>query len=100
MTYSSTADPYATGSTQTVSPSRAAAAVTPSDTVDFTPTYAKRLYIGTTGDVAVIPVNNYALANTTPVIYHAVPAGTYLNIQVARVMATGTTASNITAEFH
>ena len=33
------------------------------------------------------------------VTYTAVPSGTYLNVRAARVKATGTSASNIVAEY-
>lgn len=93
MAYNSAQDPYAQRSVSVASQARAAVAVSPSDTVDLAP-YAKALYIGTSGDIAVIPVANYAVGNTTPVVFSAVPVG-WFPVQVARVMNTNTTASNI-----
>lgn len=95
MPYTASADTYAQRSVPVNSFARGAAAVVTSDTADLA-TYAKRLYIGVSGDVAVIPVANYALGSTTPVVFKAVPVG-YLDVQVARVMATATTATNIVA---
>jgi hypothetical protein len=63
-----------------------AVAVTPSDTtaVGFC-----GLYVGGAGDVAIKGAGGVA------VTFKAVPVGTLLKIQVAAVMATGTTATNI-----
>src|SRR5512146_2570067 len=79
-------------------PSRDALAVTPSDTKDLTdatgdamPCYAKALYVGVTGDVKVIPAGH--TADDTGVTFTAHPVG-YLPVQVRRVFATGTTATN------
>lgn len=72
-------------------------AVTPSDTVDFSP-FAQRsgrltdaLYVGVTGDVAVVQKNG------TAVIFTAVPAGKTLPVECRRVNATSTTATNLVA---
>ena len=73
------------------SPAYSAAAVTPSDSADMT--YVSRgIYVGVTGDVAVNMAGSGA-----GVTFKAVPAGTLLPIAVARVLATGTTATNIVA---
>lgn len=79
-------------------PARRAIAVTPSDTKDVTnatgdnaPYYAKALYIGVTGDVAIVAA---ADAVGTSVTFKAVPVG-WFPVQVRRVMSTGTTATNI-----
>ncbi len=83
-------------------PARRAIAVTTSDTKDVTnatgdaaPCYAKALYIGVTGDVAIVTArdNSNALAGTA-VTFKAVPVG-FFPVQVRRVMATNTTATNI-----
>jgi len=71
----------------------AAIAVSPSDSTDLTYT-ANALYIGTSGNVRVTLRDD-----TNPVTFTAVPAGTIIPIYVARVYATGTTASNILALF-
>jgi hypothetical protein len=66
-----------------------AAAITKNDTTNIAPTRA--IYIGGQGDLAVrmIAGNN--------VTFFACPAGLLLPVQVDRVLATGTTATNITA---
>ena len=81
---------------------RLAFAVTPDDNNDLqhssgTPSYAKGLYIGVTGDVAVITAGDKSsnLAGTS-VTFKAHPVG-YMPVQVRRVMNTGTTAQNIVA---
>lgn len=89
-------------------PARSSHAVTPSDVNDVTslsqtdpaPFYASALYIGVSGDVAVINVGDTSNAGAgTPKVYKAHPVG-YLRQQVRRVMATNTTATNILALTH
>jgi hypothetical protein len=63
-------------------------AVTPSDTVARP---ARALYVGTGGNVSVV------MAGGQTVTFANVPAGMLLPIEVGRVLATGTTASNIVA---
>src|SRR5260370_6612326 len=75
--------------------------VTLSNTQDLqnssgTPSYAKALYIGVSGDVKVTMAGDKTNSGTSgnaenPVIFKAVPVGP-LNIQVRRVWSTGTTA--------
>lgn len=63
-----------------------AVAVTPSDTAQQN---FAGLYIGTIGDVAVKGKSGVA------VTFKAVPAGTFIPMNVNTVMATNTTATNI-----
>ena len=84
-------------------PARYATALTPSDTaavaVGPAGCYAKRLYVGVTGDVNLITAGDNGNAGLgTAVLYKAVPAGTYLNVQVRTLLNTGTTASLIVGE--
>ena len=65
-------------------------AVTPSDSANFGFT-ARGLYVGTTGNVAVVGTDNVAVTFT------AVPAGVTLAVNCIRVNSTNTTASNIVA---
>ena len=51
------------------------------------------LYVGTGGDVEVITLNG------DTVVFHNVPTGTFMPIQVTRVKAANTTASDIIALF-
>lgn len=84
-------------------PARRAIAVTKSDTLDVTdqagdaaPCYAMGLYIGVSGDVAVITAGDQTGTGNvgTTVTFKAVPVG-ILNVQVRRVMSTNTTATNM-----
>jgi hypothetical protein len=68
-----------------------AAAITPSDTTDLTQ-FTRFLYVGGTGDVTV----NMAGTGAT-ILFKAIPVGTVLPIRVSRVLATGTTATNLVA---
>lgn len=71
-------------------PAVRAFAVTPSNTVNLNG--VRGLYVGTSGDVAVIMAND-----TAPVTLPGVQGGSILPISVGRVMATGTTAGGIVA---
>lgn len=64
-------------------------AVTPSNSTELTGVRA--LWIGGAGDVAVIAVND------TVAVTFTVPSGTMLPIFAKKVMATGTSATNIVA---
>jgi hypothetical protein len=72
-------------------PARKAVAVTPSDTADLA-SVPRSLFIGVDGDIAVIMADDTAsviLKNATGM----------LPIMVKRVLATGTTATNIIAVY-
>lgn len=68
---------------------KGALTITPSDTTELK--YVRGLYIGGTGDVAVV------CADGSTVTFVAVPAGSLLPVQVVQVLATGTTAGDIVA---
>jgi hypothetical protein len=85
-------NPFAGMRGDLASPSIDGAAVTPNDTTDL-PTVPRRLWIGGAGNVKI----NTAAGN--PLTYTGVPAGAYLSIRPSRVFATGTTATNIVAEY-
>ena len=68
-----------------------AATVTPSDTRNFDT--ASVLFIGTTGSLRVLT------AQGTDVTFNAVPGGTVLPLQVLRVYASGTSATNLVRIF-
>lgn len=70
-------------------PAGAAAAVTPSNTTVLPET--RGLYVGGTGDVAVV------MRSGDAVTFRSVQAGTLIPIRVRQVRATGTTASGIVA---
>ena len=86
------ADRYAGMGDDLTSPASDGAAVTPSDTVAL-PVASKRLWIGGAGNVTIVTI-----AGTT-LTYTGVPAGTYLHVRASQVKATGTTATNIVAEY-
>ena len=65
-----------------------AEAVTPSNSTFLN---ANGLYVGTTGNVAVVT------AGGTTVTFTTVPAGFFIPLRIVQVRATGTTASNIVA---
>lgn len=69
-------------------PAFSVAAVTPSNTTVIS---ARALYIGGAGNVAVTALDGSTATFTS------VPAGTILPVVVTKVMATGTTATNIVA---
>lgn len=75
-----------------LSPAMNAFAVAPNDGADIA-FVSKRLFVGTTGNVKLTTVGGQT------VTYNAVPSGTYLQVRASRVFATGTTASNIIAEY-
>ena len=70
-----------------------AAAIIPDDNTDLA--YATRsLWVGGAGNVTVMLAKASA-----PVTYYNVPAGTRLMVSTTRVYATGTTATNLLAEY-
>jgi hypothetical protein len=85
-------DRFAGSGGDLLSPASDGAAVTPSDTVDLA-VAPRRLWIGGAGNVKINTLAGNALT------YTAVPAGVYLQIRASRVFATGTTATNIVAEY-
>lgn len=84
------ADEWATQSTGIGGPARNAAVVTPSDAADL-PNATRALYVAGAGDISMITVGGQTVSLT------AVPAGSILPLCVARVRATGTTATGMVA---
>ena len=72
-------------------PPNNAFAVTPSDASVFAK-QTKQIWVGTTGNLAVL-----MWGDTVSVILTSVPAGTMLSLSVQKILATGTTASNMIA---
>ena len=105
-TYDQTKDLWGGGSSANYpgAQARRVIAVTPSDTKDVTnasgdnaSVYAKALWIGVTGDVAIVAAGDTSNTNQgTAVTHKAVPVGIF-PVQVRRVMSTNTTATNIVA---
>ena len=73
-------------------PSRHVTPLTPSDSADLIDT-PKGIYVGTGGDVKLIAVD--APAAAPGVTFKNVPSGALLPVRARRVMATGTTASDM-----
>lgn len=86
-----TTDRFAGVDSGLTGPAENGAVVTPDDNNDL-PIASKRLWIGGAGNVALVTIRGAALT------YIGVPAG-YLNVRASRVKATGTTATNIIAEY-
>ena len=82
------ADPFASSTPSAMSPIENGYAVTPADGSDQ-PQVTRALWVGGAGDVAVITRGG----NT--ITFSGVAAGTLIPVRTTRVLATGTTATNI-----
>lgn len=82
-------DPFASTIDTPSSPAEECFAITPDDLQDL-PKITKALYIGETGDVAIVPGKG-----TSAVIFRNVQQGTILDVRTRAVRATGTTADGI-----
>lgn len=76
-----------------VDPGSLAVSVAPDDNTDLA-VYAKALWIGTGGNVAVVPLGQI---DDTAVTFVNCQDGSILPIRCRRLMATATTATNIVA---
>lgn len=76
--------------TTLTAPAREAAAIAPNDGTDIA-NLPRAIYVGTAGHVAVL------MAGGQTVTFSNVAAGAILAIRARRVLATGTTASNLVA---
>lgn len=81
------------GATYDVGSATGAVAVTTSDSTDLARGATKALYIGGAGNVAVITSGGDTITFT------AITVGSFHPISVKRVLATGTTATNIVAVY-
>lgn len=81
------------GRSKDISAAYDARTVTPSDTVLQPDGVCRALYVGVSGNITALMANG-----GTPVLFSNVPVGIF-PIQVQRVNATGTTATNIVALF-
>lgn len=84
------ADNFATFKGGLNAPCTLAAAVTPHDTNELSVT-TRSVYVGGAGNLTV------TMAGGGNATFNSVPAGTVLPIRVSKVLATGTTATNIVA---
>ena len=73
-------------------PAATAEEITPNDSADITNGFTKGVWVGGTGDLRVIMIND-----TAAVTFTNVQGGSLLPIRVKRVLATGTTATGIVA---
>jgi hypothetical protein len=83
-------DPFTDFPTTLSTPARDAAVIAPSDSVDLT-VVPRAIYVGVTGALAAV------MAGGQTVTLQNVAAGSLLPIRVARINATGTTASGLVA---
>lgn len=83
-------DPFSNQAAAVTDPARSAAAVTPSNSSDL-PTVSRALYVGQGGDLRV------TMADGAKVTFPALPGGAIYPLRVARVHASGTSASGIVA---
>jgi hypothetical protein len=81
-------DSFRRHSRSLTAPPEQGVAVVPDDSADLV-AVTRALYVGGAGDLAV------RMADGTPLVFGAVPAGTLLPLRVRQVLATGTTASRI-----
>jgi hypothetical protein len=82
-------DPFATTSPGLGGPAGHAFAVTPNDGADLA-VITRGLYVGTGGDLSLVLKGDAAAVS-----FAGVASGSVLPLRVARVRATGTTASDI-----
>lgn len=82
-------DPFERTTDSPMAPAEDCFAITPSDVADL-PRATKAIYIGFSGDVALIPVRG-----NLPVVFKKVIAGTILDVRVRAIRATGTTAADL-----
>lgn len=82
------ADIFADSSVDLISPLTHAAQVTPHDTNPLTQV-SRQIYVGGFGDLAV------EMKSGATLVFANVPAGSTLPYRVSRVLATGTTATDI-----
>jgi hypothetical protein len=83
-------DPFRHSADSPLAPAEACFPIEPSDTEDL-PRATKALYIGTSGDVALVPVRG----GDAEVIFRNLAAGSILDVRVRAVRATGTTAADL-----
>ena len=84
-------DEFALQSQSALTPSENPYAVVPNDAADL-PSVPKALYVGNGGTIVLRGKDS-----DVDVTFVAVPSGTQLQVRAKRIMATGTTASNIVA---
>lgn len=71
------------------SPARDCFSIVPDDAIDL-PIATKAIYVGQAGDLVLIPIDG-----DQPVTFRNLGEGGLLDVRAARILATGTTASDI-----
>ena len=92
--YDPAKDPFASNADARTAQCTHWAAVTPSDATDLA-RYPKAIYAGVGGDIAM--VGAHAPDGSAGVVWKSVPAGVPMPVVPRRILATGTTATNIVA---
>ena len=82
------ADDFDSSSRGLMSPAENAVAITPSDVADL-PKTSRAIYVGGAGNLAVVTKRG------DTVTFQNLGAGSVLSVRVARVLSTGTTATNL-----
>ena len=82
------ADPFSNHSTGLTSPARNCAAITPNDSTDLA-VVTRGIYVGVSGDVALITEGGQT------VTLKNAAQGSTIPVRAARVLSTGTTATNL-----
>lgn len=82
-------DKFYTSADSLIAPSSACFPIVPSDALEL-PEVTKAVYVGTGGQITLIPVDNQ-----TAITFANVPSGGILDVRVSKVLATGTDASDI-----
>jgi len=81
-------DNFANAATGLTSPARNAMAITPNDGTDLA-SVTRGIYVGVSGDIALVT------AGGQTVTFKTAAQGSTIPIQAARVLSTGTTATNL-----
>lgn len=77
-------------------PSTKPIAITKSDSTDLSTSGIRAIYVGTSGDLAVIGVDDATNSGAgTAVTFKSVPSGSIVPVTPKRVMSTGTTAADL-----
>lgn len=84
-----TKDEFDNFSASPIAPAENCFSITPDNTADLA-LATKALFIGTGGDVVLVPVRG-----SQPVTFRNVPSGSILDVRVRAVKSTGTTAEHI-----
>ena len=82
-------DPFENAADSVTAPSEFCFVVDPADGAEL-PQATKAIYVGSGGDVTVLPVRN-----SQPVTFRNVVSGMVLDVRARSILATGTTASDI-----